>query len=200
MVCVMTSHLNWILRLGVSDTHVPLFDHTVEELPLPHSQFTFHREGLSDRRSECLDTLVSHLDQFAHGSRQLFLKVDIEGAEYHPLAVVQNRVLGRFGEITTELHDVTPSNHAVNPLLNRLARQFSVIHVHCNNSGGVTEIEGVSVPLVLEITFLRNTAGVVFPRSDKPLPGALDQPNDPALPDLSLAFLTGALNLDRLNQ
>ncbi|MFL6758753.1 FkbM family methyltransferase [Sphingomonas sp.] len=91
----------------------------------------------------------------------LLLQMDIEGAEWLALAATADRVLGRFRIVCIELHGL---EHLFEPfafsimeqVLQKLLRQFYVVHAHPNNW---CETEAVGsrrrVPGVLEYTFLR---------------------------------------------
>ncbi len=179
--------LDFVIRFPLTTVH--LFDHSIDDLPIKHPLFTFHREGLGDRAFTDLDTLKSHMLKYGSGSKQFFLKIDIEGAEYESLLVVQDELWMSIGQIAIELHNVAPYNQHVIPLLKKLERHFTVIHVHGNNAGGTTDVDGIPIPSVIEITLLRNRAGVELVSSKESFPRPLDRPNDPSIPELSLEFL-----------
>ena len=171
------------------NTQVHLFDHTIERLPEENPSFTFHRQGLGPGKTDQLDSLQSHLQAFATHARCIFLKIDVEGAEYESLLATPQRAFDRVQQIAIELHNVCWTNKHIIPLLQRLSRDFQVVHVHGNNSGGVLSVAGVAVPMVLEVTFLRrNSHRILSPPPTLPHP--LDRPNDPTKGDIKLEFLS----------
>jgi hypothetical protein len=91
------------------------------------------------------------------------LQIDIEGAEYRNLLHATVDTLSRFRIIVIELHALYLLNESsflrgiFEPIMRKLARQFTCCHVHGNNCCGTTDFgDGWNVPRVLELTFLRN--------------------------------------------
>ncbi|MCW9042971.1 MAG: FkbM family methyltransferase [Pseudopelagicola sp.] len=118
----------------------------------------------------------------------LLLQMDIEGAEYEVLNAVSEAVLGRFRIIVIEFHGLwrafTPEGRAdLAPVLEKLARQFRVVHVHGNNNAPPVRAGGMRFAPVLEVTYLRrDRAGVRMVEAELPHP--LDRPNDSAFLDV----------------
>ncbi|HME21182.1 MAG TPA: hypothetical protein VKI44_07485 [Acetobacteraceae bacterium] len=67
-----------------------------------------------------------------------------------------------------------------------LTRHHAPVHLHANNYGGMTLVGGVPVLNLLEISLLRRDLGVSNTASGEAIPGRLDRPNHPLLPDLVL--------------
>lgn len=111
---------------------------------------------------------------------RLFVKMDIEGAEYDVLPALLGDA-DRITGLAVEFHDVGrewPRFHAV---VTALLGPFALVHAHGNNWQGL--VPGTAVPEVLELSFLHRglmtaeeLAGVA--RTPLPLPG-LDFPNLP---------------------
>ena len=112
-------------------------------------------------------------------SKNLFLKMDIEGSEYRCLeAIIKNQE--KICGLAIEFHDVDLHLDKISYFINDL--KLSLIHVHANNSSPVTPL---GIPLVLELTFSRNCKCSSEERS---LPHKLDAPNDPRKPEILLSF------------
>ncbi len=47
-------------------------------------------------------------------------------------------------------------------------------------------VGGLAIPRLLELTYFRKDAGVFAGHSNEPIPGPLDRPNIPGVPDLYL--------------
>jgi hypothetical protein len=114
---------------------------------------------VDDAGSIRLDTWVRSWPGFSHGT-DLLLQIDIEGAEYVTLLGVSEQLLARFRVIVLELHSIESWAHPdfmriAEALLDRLLARFHLVHSHPNNCCGITNIDGVLAPRVLELTFLR---------------------------------------------
>lgn len=120
----------------------------------------------------------------------LLLQMDIEGAEYDVLGAVSEDVIGRFRIIVIEFHGLwrafTPEGRAeLVPVLDKLARQFRVVHVHCNNNVPPVHAGGMKFPPLLEVTYLRrDRAGDTTEEAELPHP--LDRPNDSEVMDVAV--------------
>ena len=73
-------------------------------------------------------------------------------------------------------------------IFEKLYRDFSICHVHPNNCAGrdgITTLDGISIPSIIEITFIRNDL-ISRCRSDHKitLPHALDRKNVPEQDDI----------------
>ena len=117
----------------------------------------------------------------------VFLKMDIEGAEYRVMADLAEYA-SRIDAMAIEFHDIHLHEEQFDAAVRLLRREFHVVHVHGNNYRGVSPS---GLPCVLEITFqnrrrFRGTPEVS--RLSYPVQG-LDAPNNPAKPDLELQFL-----------
>jgi hypothetical protein len=118
------------------------------------------------------------------GPGDLFVKMDIEGAEYRvldQLVAHSDRILG----LVIEFHDTGPLRSAFERCMQLLLDHFKVVHFHANNFAP-TYRDGF--PEALEITLVRmDLVPGTRKRTQLPIPG-LDQPNDPRRPDYQLTF------------
>lgn len=115
--------------------------------------------------------------------QNVFLKIDIEGAEYQIL----NQIIKHQNHLTAlaiEFHDVSKHRAQIEQFIEMFT--LELIHVHANNYGSV---DPNGDPNVLEMTFAKTIRptdkGIV-----NHLPNKLDQPNDPNAPEISLQFGT----------
>jgi hypothetical protein len=135
-----------------------------------------------DAGSASVSTILSRIP----AERQIFVKMDIEGAEYRilgDLARCADRVLG----LVIEFHDLDILRPQFEALHTGLAANYDVTHVHVNNAGGLGP-DGF--PAILEITYERRLAagGKPSQASRYPLVG-VDRPNCLDLPDPELQFV-----------
>jgi hypothetical protein len=118
------------------------------------------------------------------GDGRVFVKMDIEGAEYRVLEDVvsyADRVLG----LAIEFHDTGPLRPVFERTMEMVCRRYEIVHLHANN---FTPAYRDGFPEALEITFARkDLMHGTARRRQLPIPG-LDRPNDPARPDFRLTF------------
>jgi hypothetical protein len=116
----------------------------------------------------------------------VFVKMDIEGSEYLVLDDLLNHS-GNILAMAIEFHDVDTQPGLFNSLIEKIKRDFYIVHIHGNNMGGIAPFNFPKAP---ELTFLnkRFFDSAPLPSSSKyPTPG-LDQPNNPRLPDFAFEF------------
>jgi hypothetical protein len=116
----------------------------------------------------------------------VFVKMDIEGSEYHVLDDLL-RHSSQIVAMAIEFHDLDTLSAQFNSLIEKIKRDFYIVHIHGNNLGGMTPF---NFPMAPEITFLNKSFfnSVPSPSNLKyPLP-ELDRPNYPRFPDFTFEF------------
>lgn len=111
----------------------------------------------------------------AQPAPSVFLKIDIEGAEFgllDDIVAASDRLTG----LAMELHDVPAHQERVSEFLAALRAHLVLVHVHANTYDGVDE--QTQLPRVLELTWMARTL-LTEPEVDVPgLPRpVLDQPS-----------------------
>jgi hypothetical protein len=120
--------------------------------------------------ASCLDT----------SSSDLMLQMDIEGFEYESILAMSESLLNRFRIIVVELHLLDQLwNYAFFALASRAIRKLLLkhkcVHIHPNNVSQFSEQFGLSIPRVMEFTFVRNEMATTEYRTD--FPHSLDYDN-----------------------
>lgn len=185
------SEVSFDMHFAAAGVPVHQYDPTVDGPPLQHANFDFHPIAWAFADGERTASLGGMIR--AHGFDQrddALLKFDTEGAEWESLRSVTPDLLKHFRIIVCELHGF---NSLHNPAflqdvwqaMNLLTRNHTVVHLHANNCCGISLVEGVPVPAVLELTLLRNDRSDFGP-CHEPIPGPLDYPSMPDRPDLVL--------------
>jgi hypothetical protein len=119
--------------------------------------------------------------------QSIFLKMDIEGAEYESLPLL-TPYLSKINAMVFEFHDLDRCGEMFESIVASFSGSFFIAHIHANNFGGY--IENSKLPLTLEICFLNKE---LLNHSAKPstlsypVPD-LDSPCDPDIPDLPIHF------------
>jgi hypothetical protein len=119
--------------------------------------------------------------------RAVFLKMDIEGAEYETLPLLMP-YLSKINAMVFEFHDLDRRGEAFESIAASFSEEFFIAHVHANNFGGY--IENSRLPLTLEIYFINKG---LFKSPARPSllsypVSGLDSPCDPRIPDLPIYF------------
>jgi hypothetical protein len=120
------------------------------------------------------------------GKCPVFVKMDIEGSEYRVL----DDLLRHSKDIVAmaiEFHDVDIVSSLFSSLIEKIKRDFYIVHIHGNNMGGTAPF---NFPIAPEITFLHRRffdAAPVLSDLKYPVSG-LDQPNNPRAPDFTFEF------------
>jgi hypothetical protein len=110
----------------------------------------------------------------------IFLKIDIESAEYRVLdEILKNK--NKINCLIVEFHDIDLHIKKIIDFIKKL--KFHLSHVHANNFGG---IDNNFNPKVLEITFEKKPQ--IIKNKKAKLPHKLDSKNNPDDRDIKLIF------------
>lgn len=185
------SDVSFDLALAMQGATILQFDHTVEGPPVPHPNFRFEKRGWGPSTGGDLLGFADMLARLANiGARRPLLKFDVEGAEYEALDAIDAADLAGFEVIVCEIHHLGRLAEAgffgqVRRSLAKLLAHHVPVHLHANNYAGMVLVEGIALPDVLEISFLRRDLDG-FDDLAEPIPGPLDRPNHPLVADLCL--------------
>lgn len=168
------------------------YDHTIPGQPMAHPNFRFHSLGwgpADDGPLRSLHSMIGEMDW--DGAQHAILKFDTEGAEWDALAATTSEDLAKFDVIAGEFHyfhnlQVRSFHDHVKAVLEKLHRTHVPVHLHANNATGIRLVQGVPVPPLLEITWVRRGVVATAGPCTDPIPGPLDRPNMADRPDLCL--------------
>jgi hypothetical protein len=161
-----------------------LLDYSVDKPPAHHPNFIFSKRFLGPFSHGNYVSLTDWVGENCHEESDLFLQMDIEGAEWGVLAATPSEVLSRFRIMVVEFHDLASqianpkTCEAVETLLVRLREHFDILHIHPNNCREESSIRGIPIPPVIEATFLRRDRAREE-ASPTNIPHELDAPNVP---------------------
>lgn len=143
------------------------------------AQHTLILKMLAPRASAntvCLEDLMKlHPSSTQEAESRVFLKIDIEGAEYSMLDDIAS-ASPRLTGLAMELHDLPTNRDRVFKFFAALRPHLVLVHLHVNTYDGVDPATGL--PKVVEATWLsRSLAGERLPATQAlPRPG-LDHPS-----------------------
>ena len=168
------------------------YDHTVDGPPAhqKHDKFRFHKKGWGTETAGAFVAFDDiHAELKALDPKHPMLKFDIEGGEYDVLEATKVEHLAEYEIIACEIHDMEKLAdpiffNKVKAMFEKLNVNHVPIHLHANNYQPFVMVEGAPIPRVLEIAFLRKDLDSFPSLSTDPIPGPLDRPNHPGLPDL----------------
>lgn len=111
----------------------------------------------------------------------MILQMDIEGAEYETLLSTPVSVLKRFRVIVLEIHNFQKLDNReyfklINATIEKVTEHFEPVHLHINNCDAPVNVNGIEIPPIFEVTFLRKDR-VKKNGKAVSLPHSLDQPN-----------------------
>jgi hypothetical protein len=149
------------------------------------SEATHFRQKISSDNQDNGATIDDVFGRLPAGC-PVFLKMDIEGSEY----LVLDDLLRHSANIVAmaiEFHDVEIRPELFNSIVEKIKRDFYIVHIHGNNMGGLTPYNFPNAP---EITFLhkRFFNPVPSPSTSKYPISGLDRPNNPRLPEFKFDF------------
>ena len=139
-----------------------LADGSVDRPAVEHPSFRFTRKfvgAVSQGDFMTLDDWVaSSLPADSHSD--LLLQIDIEGFEYEAILAASEALLQRFRIIVAEFHHLDqlwsrPFFGLARRAFDRILRNHACVHIHPNNCCGALRLGGLTVPRIMEFSFLR---------------------------------------------
>lgn len=135
-------------------------DYSVDAPPEKNKKFQFIKKFLGSIDNNTYIRLKSWMDQTCNDKNDLILQMDIEGAEYRVLIDTPLEYLSRYRIIVIEFHNLhkmvdTLGYELIDLTLEKLNKLFTVVHIHPNNCSISVKYDGLDIPPVLEVTYLR---------------------------------------------
>jgi len=182
---------DFIQEYNLNKNNCFAFDNTVVDYPYEYTRdITFIKKNIGPVNTESETNLKSIIETY----NNIFLKMDIEGAEYPWLLALSTEELQKFKQITMEFHGINDNSWNTSykdklECFRKLYTTHRVIHVHGNNWAPTTNTRVGPVPNVIEITFLRKTECTDWKYNTEsfPVPN-LDYPNKTDSRDYILNF------------
>jgi hypothetical protein len=138
-------------------------------------------EGINVTVNKTISKILSE------GSKNIFIKMDIEGAEFKVLKNL-NKIESKIIGLAIEFHDINVRANEFNIIIDSLKKNFYIVHIHGNNYSKIDSIS--NFPSSLEITFINKKLIKEKVKNSKekyPIKD-LDQPNKHSKPDINLNF------------
>jgi hypothetical protein len=150
------------------------FDGTINGINTNNKNITFIKKNIGP----IMDDNNTNLFPLINKGNNIFLKMDIEGAELPWLKCLNDEQLQRFSQIVIEFH--FPFSEDDNAVFEKINKNHVLVHFHGNNCpAGVINHKGIIIPNVFECTYI-NKKYIDLTQlklNSEPIPGPLDMPN-----------------------
>ena len=145
-------------RYGINSFMV---DFSVDKPPIDNKFFHFDKKFLGNKNDEKFIRLEDWVKNNTSDNSDLLLQMDIEGAEYEVIIDTPREVFKKFRIMVIEFHflDMMFNKNSfkmVEAVFDKLSSDFTVAHIHPNNSRPIINKNSIDIPELLEFTFLRN--------------------------------------------
>ena len=158
-----------------------------------HNYFNFfkkkikhHKKRIWNNNTKNSKTVQETIASVEESKKNIFIKMDIEEAEYLVFADLINSKENITG-IVVEFHNLEKYSIQFNDIINKSKEDFNIVHVHGNNYSKL--LPNQNFPSTIEITFLNKKLSKTSILSKKSYPiKGLDQPNKISKPDYKLKF------------
>ncbi len=165
-----------------------LADKSVERPPETHELFNFSQKYIGVTTNEDFMTLDDWVaSSLPESKKDLLLQIDIEGFEYEVFFNASDKLMNRFRIMVVEFHFLDqlfsrPYFNLVSRVFDKLLQTHTCVHNHPNNATGSIKHKDIEIPLLSELTFLRNdrVTGAKYAETF-PHPLDCDNSDDPPL-------------------
>lgn len=160
-----------------------LFDGTVHKLPTDKENFTFIKKNIDNFN----DNNTTNMHDIIDNNDNIFLKMDIEGAEIPWLKGISYQQMNKFKQIVMEFH--WPFSDKEIDAFNKINNTHYLIHFHGNNNAGTRNHNGVIIPEVFECTYLHKKYFGLYPEfNTEPIPSGFDMSNSKDASDIYIDY------------
>jgi len=175
-------------------SRVILVDHTVPNFIPPAGNFEIIRKPLVPGVISEQGITIKQLLSSYPIAEDYILKIDIEGDEWNILNELESTDLLKFRQVVVEFHGLNEFVNFENKLsvLNKLTHSHVPIVVHANNQGTHRFVNGIFLPDVLEVTWVRSNSYTFHSEKNTEIHELLS-PNSQELPNIWVDWIDGKL-------
>lgn len=163
------------------------------ELTKNEPNITYVEKNISSKNSQTnmglggIQAPTTNLLEYCYNKDNIFLKMDIEGAEWEYFANLPIEILLKFKQIVIEFHFPRTIHHF--KVLAKIASTHYLIHYHANNNNQVVyDIQNVKIPAVFECTYIRKNCCPKLELNKKSFPTDLDYSNRSKNPEYVIDY------------
>ena len=185
----------WSLEMVKRGYNVYQYDGTIENSPYTHPMIHFYKYLISSSTDPKPNekNIKRIFEDHGHYGKNIFLNIDIEGAEWDFFESLAKEEISCFEQIIVEFHEFLIDDKIQRKIeiLKKINETHQSIHVHANNGAWplATILLGFrQLPAVMEVTYIRKNPEYKFTACMDEFPGKFDSPNDQLFPDIYLGF------------
>lgn len=166
-------------------------DKSVNAPVISHPKFNFLKKHIGAISQDDFITMEDWIEMsLPDSTSDLMLQMDIEGAEYQTFLTTPIKILNRFRIMVVEFHDLPrlwnlPYYSLASVVFDKILLNHVCVHIHPNNCCGAITRKGVTIPRIMEFTFLRKDR-IQQKKTTTNFPHRLDRRNSDAFPELIL--------------
>lgn len=191
----ISNDVTWDDAMANKGYEIFMYDHTIECLSKQRNAFHYFRTGISAEKNEkgLLDTLENMIHSNGHSqTRNMILKMDVEGAEWPVLETVNLETLSQFDQIVFEMHGFIDTDDLFRDsminVLKKINVTHQVVHVHPNNYCIPVWDNDRPWPYAFEVTYVSRAKHDFMEPEKLHLPIAIDAPCNPNANELCLGL------------
>ena len=156
------------------------FDGTIDNIQFEHKNISFIKKNIGTINDNSTTTLIDLINE----NENIFLKMDIEGAEFDWINCLSDDNLNKVSQIVIEFH--TPFEEKHKDVFKKINKNHVLVHFHPNNCCGFRNYKNVIIPNVFECTYINRK--YFFELNTTSIPSYLDMPNSPRFYDIHINY------------
>jgi hypothetical protein len=137
-------------------------DRSVVQVADQHERFSFTRKFVGVTRNDDFMTFDNWVKSSIPDSDEDFvIQMDIEGFEYETILNMSDELMSRCRIFVVEFHNLNQlwNEHfyrIASRVFEKILQTHSCVHIHPNNDRPSLSMNGLTIPPLMEFTFLRN--------------------------------------------
>lgn len=156
----VASEVSFDLALAQRGINILMFDASVDGPPERHENFKFTKKFLDIYDSENTVRLDTICQTCPPKTKDMFLQMDIEGAEWRVIMDTPIDTLLKFRVMVIEFHGLNrlfgrAGFFHMTPIFQKLMLSHNIVHIHPNNCADIEWHGKTGIPPVAEFTFFR---------------------------------------------
>jgi len=158
------------------------FDGTINNILTENPKIIFVKKNIGS----CNNDYVTNLHELLISHENIFIKMDIEGAEFDWLLSINDNMFDNIIQMVIEFH--FPKSERETEVFNKINKYFYLVHYHANNFCGYEIQNKVSIPNVFECTYVNKKYLKNVELNTNNLPTPLDMVNVKEYPDYFIDY------------
>jgi len=152
------------------------FDGTIDNINTHNKNINFIKKNIGINNNEIETNLLQYIDN----NNNIFLKLDIEGAEISWLNILTKKHFEKINQMIIEFHFCEPpyfNNFSECNTFNEINKYYNLLHLHANNCCGTKIYDNIEIPKVFECTYVNKKFINELSLNENNLPMNIDQIN-----------------------